>query len=80
MRADAAFLVAIQLLLPELLTLLCTLALAATLHAHAASRLWPQAWSVPAQVLLMLLCVDFLRYWLHRACSEWRRRCFVASI
>ena len=70
LRADAAFLLTIQLLLPELLTVLCTLALATTLHAHAASRLWPQAWSVPAQVLLMLLCVDFLRYWLHRACHR----------
>ncbi len=29
---------------------------------------WPHAWPLWAQALLMVLPVDFLRYWLHRMC------------
>lgn len=32
--------------------------------------LWPHSWPVWIQVVLMILMVDFLRYWLHRASHE----------
>ena len=34
------------------------------------SRLWPHAWPIWIQAVLMVLVVDLLRYWLHRASHE----------
>jgi sterol desaturase/sphingolipid hydroxylase (fatty acid hydroxylase superfamily) len=34
------------------------------------SVIWPHAWPIWIQALLMILTVDFLRYWLHRAAHE----------
>lgn len=34
------------------------------------SALWPHLWPVWVQAVLMVLVVDFLRYWMHRASHE----------
>ena len=34
------------------------------------SALWPHGWPIWIQALLMILTVDFLRYWLHRAAHQ----------
>lgn len=66
---DALYLLVVQMALPALLSLgLASLLLGRDLPDAA---LWPHAWPVAAQVLLMLLAADFARYWLHRACHAW---------
>ncbi len=67
-KADALFMVFVQVALPRVLAMLLLLAAAGWTHAEARSTLWPHAWPLAAQAILMLLAVDFLRYWLHRAC------------
>ena len=66
--SDALFMVFVQTLLPRALAAGLTLAMAALTHAHAPSAWWPHQWPLFGQALLMVLAVDFLRYWLHRAC------------
>ena len=66
--ADALFMVFIQALLPRALAAGLALAIAAWTHAHIPSPWWPHQWPLFGQALLMVLAVDFLRYWLHRAC------------
>ena len=34
------------------------------------AALWPHAWPIWLQAVLMVLVVDFLRYWLHRAAHQ----------
>ena len=67
MRSDAAFMLVVQVAMPRLLVFALALAVADWTHAHAASSIWPQSWPIAAQVVLMVLAVDFMRYWLHRA-------------
>lgn len=69
--ADAAFMAVVQVGLPRLLMLVAILAVARWSHQSAASWLWPHQWSLWAQVVAMVLAVDFVRYWLHRACHAW---------
>jgi len=66
--ADAAFMVFVQIALPRLLAAAAILAIAGWTHEHAPSAWWPHGWPLLAQVVAMVLAVDFLRYWLHRAC------------
>ncbi|HSO07214.1 MAG TPA: sterol desaturase family protein, partial [Pelomicrobium sp.] len=68
-RQDLLFMAVIQLALPKLVGLLLALTAAAMVHdgGWAPAGLWPHAWPVWAQALLMLLAADFLRYWLHVA-------------
>src|SRR4029079_87228 len=33
--------------------------------------IWPHAWPIWAQVALMVLTVDLMRYWLHRALHQY---------
>ena len=74
--ADALFMVLVQVALPQLLVLLPLLAFAGSMHEHAPSAWWPHGWPLAAQAVAMVLAVDFMRYWLHRAChrfdSLWR--------
>jgi sterol desaturase/sphingolipid hydroxylase (fatty acid hydroxylase superfamily) len=35
-----------------------------------ATAFWPHGWPVWVQVLMMVLLVELMRYWLHRACHE----------
>ena len=69
-RSDAMFLVMVQVLLPRMLAGLAVLILASWAHEHMPSGWWPHEWPVVAQTLVMVLAVDFMRYWLHRACHR----------
>jgi sterol desaturase/sphingolipid hydroxylase (fatty acid hydroxylase superfamily) len=69
---DLVFMVVVQLALPPIVSLLFTLALvepARALHLPV-QHWWPHGWPVWLQAVLMVLSVDFLRYWLHRAAHE----------
>ena len=70
-RADALFLTLVQVLLPRALAALLILLTADWSHAHGPSRWWPHNWPLAVQTVLMVLVVDFTRYWLHRACHTW---------
>jgi len=69
-KTDAAFLLVVQVLLPRILLGAAVLVLADWAHASARNGWWPHAWPVIAQTLAIVLTVDFLRYWLHRACHR----------
>ena len=69
-KNDAAFLLFVQVLLPRILLGVAVLVLADWTHANARSRWWPHDWPVIAQTLAIVLIVDLLRYWLHRACHR----------
>lgn len=70
-RADAGFLLAVQVVLPRLLALGLALAVADRIHESGPGGPWPHTWPIAVQVILMVLVVDFMRYWLHRACHTW---------
>ena len=70
-RADAAFMILVQVALPRVLAALGVIALAAWMHEHARSEWWPHDWPLAAQAVAMVLAVDFMRYWLHRACHHY---------
>lgn len=67
---DMAFMALVQAFLPRALTAVTALAISDWTHAEAASRWWPHGWPLAAQVIAMVLAVDFMRYWLHRACHR----------
>lgn len=69
-RADAAFLALIQVGLPRALTLVIVLTISKWSHGRVHSPVWPHSWPLAAQVVTMVLVVDFFRYWLHRACHH----------
>lgn len=68
-RADAAFMAVVQVLLPRALAALALILVADSWHDPSSSP-WPHHWPLAAQILAMVLAVDFLRYWLHRACHS----------
>jgi sterol desaturase/sphingolipid hydroxylase (fatty acid hydroxylase superfamily) len=71
-RTDLTFMVVVQLAFPPLMGFLFTYALirpAASLNLPIRG-IWPHAWPIWIQAVLMVLAVDFLRYWLHRASHE----------
>jgi sterol desaturase/sphingolipid hydroxylase (fatty acid hydroxylase superfamily) len=73
LRTDAAYLTVVQLGVPPVVGLVFAGLLvepARRLHLPLAS-LWPHAWPIWAQTVTMILAVDFLRYWLHRAAHQW---------
>ncbi|WP_419863517.1 sterol desaturase family protein [Candidatus Poriferisodalis sp.] len=69
LRADVAFMVSVQVVLPLLLSLAAVTAFAGWLHEGdlTLGGLWPHSWPVWLQAALMLVVADFFRYWLHRA-------------
>lgn len=69
--ADALFMALVQVALPQLLVLLTLLFFAGWMHTHAPSGGWPHGWPLAAQAIAMVLAVDFVRYWLHRACHRY---------
>jgi sterol desaturase/sphingolipid hydroxylase (fatty acid hydroxylase superfamily) len=69
-KADAAYMAIVQVALPRGLLALCTLAIAAWTHDHSRIALWPHAWPPALQIIVMVLTIDFSRYWLHRACHR----------
>jgi len=68
-RADLAFMVTVQLLWPQLVTLLLLLAFVEPLQElnPSLAGIWPRDWPLGGQVVMLILASDFLRYWLHRA-------------
>jgi sterol desaturase/sphingolipid hydroxylase (fatty acid hydroxylase superfamily) len=71
-RTDLIFMIVVQLALPPLVALLFAFALvepARSLNLPVA-LLWPHRWPIWSQAVLMVLAVDFMRYWLHRAAHE----------
>lgn len=69
-RADAAFIAVVQVLVPRVLMPVAALAAATLMHDPLAGP-WPHHWPLAAQAVLMVLIVDLLRYWLHRACHSY---------
>lgn len=69
---DLLFLALVQMILPPLLGFLLVSAAATLAEGQAAVAIWPHHWPAPAQMVLMLLVADFLRYWLHRAAHNYR--------
>ena len=64
---DATFMVAFHMAMPYLLGLTVTFWLVDWLEAsdRAIDGLWPHGVPVVVQILMMLLIVDFVRYWIH---------------
>ncbi len=70
---DAVFLVAVQMLLPTLVTAIVVFGLSAIIDLDASlGSLWPHRWPLVAQVAVMLVLGDVFRYWLHRAFHTWQ--------
>ncbi len=69
--ADAAFMAFVQILLARILAALAVFAIADWMHEHAPSSWWPHDWPLGIQMVAMLLAVDFMRYWVHRACHTY---------
>jgi sterol desaturase/sphingolipid hydroxylase (fatty acid hydroxylase superfamily) len=69
-KSDLAFMLLVQIALQRGLAALYILALSAKMHTLAPSPWWPQSWPLAAQIAGMVLAVEFLRYWLHRACHR----------
>ena len=71
-RTDLIFMVVVQLAFPTMVAFVFTYALIAPARALNLPLvwLWPHAWPIWLQAMLMILVVDFLRYWLHRAAHE----------
>ncbi len=69
LRIDLMFMVVVQLALPPLISFTFIYLLVEPIKTLnlPLSQLWPHAWPVWAQAIAMILTVDFLRYWLHRA-------------
>ena len=65
--------VVVQLAVPPMVAFVFTYALIAPARALnlPLAWLWPHAWPIWLQGLLMILVVDFLRYWLHRAAHQY---------
>lgn len=71
-KTDLEFMTIVQLGFPPLMGFLFAYALIAPARAlnMPISALWPHAWPIWIQAILMILVVDFLRYWLHRVAHE----------
>jgi sterol desaturase/sphingolipid hydroxylase (fatty acid hydroxylase superfamily) len=72
-RTDLVFMVVVQLAVPPMVAFVFTYALIAPARALnlPLAWLWPHTWPIWIQAVLMILVVDFLRYWLHRAAHEY---------
>jgi sterol desaturase/sphingolipid hydroxylase (fatty acid hydroxylase superfamily) len=69
-KADSAFMGIVQVALPQALVALGVVELSGWMYENAPSRLWPHHWPLAAQIVAMVLAVDLVRYWLHRACHR----------
>jgi sterol desaturase/sphingolipid hydroxylase (fatty acid hydroxylase superfamily) len=72
-RTDLLFMVVVQLAWPPMVAFIFTYALIAPARALnlPLAWLWPHTWPIWIQAVVMILVVDFLRYWLHRAAHEY---------
>ena len=66
---DLTFMITVQVVLPKILTLIVGLTLLRYLQSVDLSivHLWPRQWPPAAQLVLMLLVSELMRYWLHYA-------------
>ena len=73
MKTDVVYLALVQTLLPISLALAVSGAFAHPLRqrASAGAALWPHAWSIAAQFLLVLAAADCAKYWLHVAAHRY---------
>ena len=70
-QQDVLFMGLVQMLLPKLIQFTLTASALAYLHNHHLQpNLWPQDAAIATQVILLLVLVEFFRYWLHRLCHE----------
>jgi sterol desaturase/sphingolipid hydroxylase (fatty acid hydroxylase superfamily) len=69
---DLTFMVVVQLALPPLVSLMFVLALVEPARALdlPVQAWWPHGQPIWVQAVLMVLAVDFMRYWLHRFSHE----------
>ncbi len=67
-RNDLVFMSLVQVALPRLLAFLAVIALIEPLRSAGLTTTawWPHQWNTVAQVALMLVAAEFMRYWLHR--------------
>lgn len=71
-RTDLAFMTIVQLAMPPLVGFLFAYALIEPVRSLnlPLAGLWPHGWPIWVQAVLMVLAVDLLRYWLHRAAHQ----------
>jgi sterol desaturase/sphingolipid hydroxylase (fatty acid hydroxylase superfamily) len=71
-RTDLTFMAVVQLAFPPLMGFLFVYWLIEPAKALdlPIRGIWPHTWPIWVQAVLMVLVVDFLRYWLHRASHE----------
>lgn len=71
-KTDLAFMTVVQAVLPPVIGFLFAYVLIEPARAYElpVTLIWPHAWPIWLQAVLMILTVDFLRYWLHRAAHE----------
>ncbi|MGB7217277.1 MAG: sterol desaturase family protein [Vicinamibacterales bacterium] len=71
-KTDLAFMTVVQLVFPPVVGFAFAYVLVEPARALdlPLARIWPHAWPIWIQALLMILVVDLLRYWLHRAAHE----------
>jgi sterol desaturase/sphingolipid hydroxylase (fatty acid hydroxylase superfamily) len=71
-RLDLVFMAMVQLAWPPLIGFLFVHLLVAPAKALdlPIAAIWPHGWPIWLQAVLMVLVVDFLRYWLHRLAHE----------
>lgn len=66
-KTDLIYIMAIQIVVPRLLGVALALWLAENIGiASPFGWIWPREWPLAAQVLLLIVSADFMRYWLHR--------------
>jgi ornithine lipid hydroxylase len=72
LQTDLTFMTVVQLAFPPFAAFLFAYALIEPVRALGLpfSALWPHGWPLWVQAVLMILTVDFLRYWLHRAAHQ----------
>lgn len=70
---DAIFMALIQGVLPPLFTFTVSVTLLDWLKRNewTVDSVWPHDWPVAAQMLLLMVLADGMRYWLHRWAHEW---------
>lgn len=70
---DMTYMLLVQSVLPKILGFSVAIFILDSLHALPKSilEIWPHHWSLFAQLVLMFLASEFLRYWVHRLSHSW---------
>ncbi|MGI9317019.1 MAG: sterol desaturase family protein, partial [bacterium] len=73
MLNDAAYMLLVQNVLPKFLGFTVAILMLGGIQngSQSINGLWPHHWSLFAQVILMLIAAEFVRYWLHRMSHSW---------